>query len=152
MRIRKFRKEDAKKASRLIRQAQLITLKDYYPRKIIDWFCKINTPSKIIAKSKKIELFVAVEGDKILGINGLKEDQVKKFYVNPAYQGRGVGRKLIKNIENTARKRKIRKLVVRSSLYAEGFYKKMGFRRIKKIKSGRGNIEFDEIFMEKKLE
>jgi N-acetylglutamate synthase-like GNAT family acetyltransferase len=151
IKIRKFKKEDAKKVDYLIKQAQLITLKDYYPKRIIEWFCKRNTPSKIIAKSKQIELFVAVEEDKILGINGLKENQVRKFYVNPKYQRKGVGRKLMENIENLAKKRKIKKLIVHSSLYAEGFYKKMGFKRIKKITTSKNNIKFDEILMEKKL-
>jgi N-acetylglutamate synthase-like GNAT family acetyltransferase len=151
MKIRKFEKEDAKKVNYLIKQAQLITLKDFYPKKIIEWFCKRNTPSKIIAKSKKIELFVAVEGNKILGINGLKENQVRKFYVNPKYQGKSVGRKLMENIENIVKKRKIKKLIVHSSLYAEGFYKKMGFKKVKRITSKVNNLKFDEILMEKKL-
>jgi N-acetylglutamate synthase-like GNAT family acetyltransferase len=151
MRIRRFRKQDAKKVSYLVKQAQLITLKDYYPKKIIDWFCKRNSSSRIIAKSRQTEFFVAVEKGRILGINGLKENQVRKFYVNPRCQGKGVGRKLMENIEKIAKKRKIRKLVVHSSLYAEGFYKRMGFRRIKKLHQKFGKFKFDEILMEKKL-
>jgi len=152
MKIRKFRKQDAKKTYYLIKKAHLINLKSFYPKKIIDFFCRRNTPSKIIEKSKEIDLFVAVENNKILGINGLKQNQVRKFYVNPRYQKKGVGKKLMKNVENIARKRKINKLIVHSSLYADGFYKKMGFKRIKRITTNKNNIKFDEILMEKKLE
>ncbi|MBW2981995.1 GNAT family N-acetyltransferase [Candidatus Woesearchaeota archaeon] len=151
MKIRKFRKQDAKKVEYLIKQAQLITLKGFYPKKILDFFCKRNTVSKIIEKSKEIDLFVGVEDDKILGISGLKENQVRKFYVNPRYQGKGVGRKLMDNLEKIAKKRKIKKLISHSTLYAEGFYKKLGFKRIKRITTNKNNIKFDEIVMEKRL-
>jgi len=57
----------------------------------------------------------------------------------------------MENLEKIARKRKIKKLIVHSSLYAEGFYKNMGFKRIKRITTNKNNIKFDEILMEKKL-
>ena len=48
---------------------------------------------------------------------------------------KGVGRKLIEKIEKTAKKRKIKKLIVHSTPYAEEFYKRCGYKRIKKIKA-----------------
>ncbi len=151
MRIRKFRKEDARKVSYLVIKAHKEVLSKSYSKKIIDFFCRRDSPSGMIKKSRKRDLFIAVEGNRIFGINGLQGNEVRTFYVNPIYHRKGIGRKLIEHVEKLARKKGIKKLVVRSSLYAEGFYKKCGFRRIKKILSNLNNMKFHEILMEKNL-
>ena len=151
MKIRKFQKKDAKKVSNLIIKNQCEILSKYYPKKVIDFFCRRRTPAGILEASKKRDYYVAVEGDKILGINGLKDNKVKTMFVDPRYLEKGVGKKLIKNLENIAKKRKIKKLIVHSTPYAERFYKKCGFKKIKKIVSSSKNIKWPEIIMEKRL-
>jgi len=49
------------------------------------------------------------------------------------------------------RKRGFKKMKVRSSLFAEKFYHKCGFRKKKKITVKIGKIKLDEIYMEKQL-
>ena len=50
-----------------------------------------------------------------------------------------------------AKQKGIKQLIADSSLAAEAFYIKMGFRRIKKIISTLDGVEFEEIRMEKDL-
>jgi GNAT superfamily N-acetyltransferase len=151
LRIRKFRKGDAKEVSRLKISSQMEILKDYYPPNVVEFFCRKNTPKYVLDKSKEIELFVAVEKGKIIGVNGLKKNAVRSFYVLPSFIRKGVGRKLMENVEKIAIKRGIKKLIVHSSLYAEGFYRKCGFRKLRMLHNKHGNIKFDEIMMQKKL-
>ena len=146
--IRKFKESDAKKVSYLVRKAQIEVVSPYYPKKIIETLFRRWTPSSVIARSKVREIFLAVEGNKILGIGALDRNELKHIYVNPLYHKKGVGKTLIQNIEKIARKRRIKKLIVKSHINSEGFYKKMGFKRIRRIMEEPGYVE---ILMKKTL-
>ena len=151
MRIRKFKKEDAVKVSRLICKTQREILSKYYPKKVIESFCSWSKPSDILKKSKKRDYYVAVEKGKVLGVNGIEKSMIKTMFVNPKYHKKGIGKKLIENIENVARKRKIKKLKVGSTTFAEKFYKKCGYKRIKKDKWEHNGVKFNVIVMEKSI-
>ena len=47
--------------------------------------------------------------------------------VNPNFQAQGIGSLLMNQIEHTAREKGFAKLVVQSSITAEGFYRRLGF-------------------------
>ena len=151
MKIRKFRKEDANKVSYLIIKTQKQLLCKIYPKKVIDYFCRKRTPAGVIKASKNRELFVAVEGKKILGVHGIRGNQVRTVFVNPRYHKQGVGRALMEHIFNLARKRKLKKLLVHSTPYAVGYYQKMGFKKIKKITGHFKDISWPEILLQKNL-
>jgi len=149
--VRKFSKEDARKASYLLRKVQREYMIQYYPKRIVEDFYKRNSPAQVIKKAETRDTFVAVEGKRILGINALDGNEIRQYYVNPRYHKKGVGKALMRNIEKIAQRKHIRKLIVKSSINAEGFYKKMGFKRIRKIFDVRGKLRIPEILMEKKL-
>src|SRR3989344_3323076 len=94
--VRKFRKKDVFKVCNLIKRAQRITLRKYYPKKLIEAFCRVNRPKSFLERLKKRAYFVAEEKNtkKILGIAGLEKNEVKTFYVDPRFQKKGVGRLL----------------------------------------------------------
>jgi GNAT superfamily N-acetyltransferase len=139
MRIRRFRKEDAGMVSRLIRKTLFVSNAKDYPRKIIDYIVKNHSPSELIEGSKKNDVFVAVQGNCILGTATIGDDWIGMVFVTPSDQGRGIGRKLIERIEKAARKWGVKSLVVRSSITAWRFYEKLGYKRKKTMmtKSGR---------------
>lgn len=149
--IRKFRKEDARQVCNLLRKSQREVLSNHYRKEVIDMFCKRITQKRMIERAKEQEIFVAAEGKIVLGVNGLSGNEVRRFHVLPSYHGKGIGRRLMENIERIARTRGIKKLIVKSSINAEGFYKKMGFKRVRKTMEVLDNIRFPEILMEKKL-
>ncbi|MEE9525724.1 MAG: GNAT family N-acetyltransferase [Candidatus Woesearchaeota archaeon] len=154
MKIRKFKKEDARRVSYFIHKNIREVLSKYQPKKVSDFFYKNMSPAGIIRKSKNTDYYLVVAKDRILGINGLRDNEIRTMFVNPRYHGKGVGKKLIDNIEKVAKKRKIRKLKVHSTPYAEKFYKKYGFKRIKKVTQKareNKNIKWLEILMEKKI-
>ena len=151
MKIRKFKKQDARKVSNLIIKSQNIFLRKCYSKKIIDMFNRWSTPSHILEKSKDRDLFVAVERNNILGIGGIKDGGVRTLFVNPKYSRKGIARKILEKIEKVAKKKKIKKLKAGSTPYAEEFYKKRGFKRIRKTTWKNEGIKFDVILMEKKL-
>ena len=147
--IRKFRKKDVYKASNAVKRAERITLKKYYPQGIINEFCKKNNPKNFLIRAKERQFFVAEDkvSDRILGVIAIKDNQLKTFCVDPTYQKRGVGRKLYERFKKEALKRKLKKVVVYSSLYAIPVYERFGFKKIKKRRRSIKGIGYDDMVM-----
>ena len=67
----------------------------------------------------------------ILGYTSLFGTSIQAMYVSPFFTRRGIGRKLIGEIETRAKTRLARYLTVSASLNAEGFYRACGYKRVK---------------------
>lgn len=63
----------------------------------------------------------------IVGIVGLVEDWLRRFFVLPTVQGQGIGRDLLAAMERTALRNCLPVLRFNSSLTARGFYERLGF-------------------------
>jgi len=148
MRIRKFRKEDARKVSFLIRRClREVNSKDY-PKSTIRFLESHNSSNKLVENSKEKQMYVAAEGDNILGTASLKDDLILTVYVNPKFHGRGIGRKLMEKVESLAKKKGFKSVILPSSLTAVDFYRKVGYRKIKeKVEDNIGKV----IIMKKPL-
>jgi N-acetylglutamate synthase-like GNAT family acetyltransferase len=86
-----------------------------------------------ILKSMKVETFwVVVEGDVVTGFASYIVDELIGLYVHPDYQGQGMGRALVEHFCHQANDQGIDKVITTASLYAEGFYLRLGFTAIKK--------------------
>jgi GNAT superfamily N-acetyltransferase len=148
MRIRKFRKEDAQKVSNLIRKALVEVNSKDYSRKIITNLCKIYSPKGLMDITKKRDIYVAVEGDKILGTASLQGDAIYGVFVNPRYHGKGIGTKLMNYVEKVAKRRGLKSVGLPASLTAYGFYKKLGYKKFREeVTEKAGRV----IIMKKKL-
>ena len=148
MRIRKFRPEDAKRVSYLISKTLWEANSKDYSQRVIKNVENKYKPSKIIEYSKNRKIFVAEENGKILGTISLENDTILSAFVNPRYQCRGIGKKLIEHIEKIAKRKGIKKLKVPSITTAVGFYRKMGY---KKVKSYPGYVYGKIIMMSKSI-
>ncbi|MBI2042057.1 MAG: GNAT family N-acetyltransferase [Candidatus Nealsonbacteria bacterium] len=102
--------------------------------------------------------FVAEDKDKIAGfvIGKISGDQgtLKLVAVNPAYRGKGVGKKLMDRIFKYFTKNGAREIIARSRLHNEAgcsFLKSFGFEIVKTIKNYYLNGE-DAYLMVKKLD
>lgn len=151
MKIRELKSSDARRASYLIRKTIRECLPGYYSEEVIEALSRTNTPKSLLKRAESRQYFVAEENNVLAGIMGLQGNEVKTSFVNPRFQGRGVGSKLLEKVESLAKQRGIKELRVLSSIGAEDFYKRMGFKRIKKTKSRVQNLEFTDILMRKVL-
>lgn len=79
------------------------------------------------------QLFVAVEGSKIVGMITLRElSHISLLFVDEAYHRQGIGRRLIGYLADYLRMEVgAWRMTVNSSPYGVGFYHKMGFRDIR---------------------
>ena len=153
VKIRKARPEDVKKIFVLKRQTLEKINKNDYPRAAIDFLKKEYAPRFILEKLKTRKVFVLTSKDKILGcidIN-LKTGRVGGLYVDYRHLRRRYGLKLMQFIEKLAQSKKIKKIILHPTKTACPFYKKLGYKIIKRnIWKGPG-FEAKSIDMEKKL-
>jgi N-acetylglutamate synthase-like GNAT family acetyltransferase len=133
IRIRKFKKEDALKVADIIKKGFLSLAPKYYSKKSVLWQIDENSPDKLLEKAKKINYFVAIENDKMLGIGGYSAEKVHTFFVRPEMQGKGIGSKIIKRCLQEAKKQNVKKLKCWATFSAEKFYSKFGFEKKRKI-------------------
>ncbi len=149
--IRKFQKEDATQASRIIEKGFRINNAQYYGERSIDEQVAANSPNNLIEKAKKVNYFVAFENGRILGIGGYDHEKVHTLFVDPEWQGKGVGTRILKRILFEAKKEGITILDAWSTFNAENFYSNAGFERIERFTLKCQNSSIDFIRMRKRV-
>jgi N-acetylglutamate synthase-like GNAT family acetyltransferase len=68
---------------------------------------------------------------RIVGTASLDAGSVRTVFVAPDTQGRGIGKLLMRAVEEAAREAGLQALVVPSSVTAEPFYAKLGFKAVR---------------------
>ena len=136
MRIRAYESADANAVSQLIRTTMRISNSADYPmdrlQPLIDYF----SPEKVDQLSRERVCLVAEEAGEIVGTGGLEDDELVTFFVNPGWQGRGIGSALLSAVEAVASTRGIRELKVGSSLAGAPFYQSHGYRPTGELSEG----------------
>jgi ribosomal protein S18 acetylase RimI-like enzyme len=99
---------------------------------------------------------LAKEGDELLGLSTtrMREDSIMMFrlYVSPQHQRKGIGDLLLKNvIEHFQGAKKIQLHVEAMNPKGQAFYKKQGFKEMKRAEEKVGNEILEVILMEKQL-
>jgi ribosomal protein S18 acetylase RimI-like enzyme len=141
MRIRRANKKDFSEiAEILIKESSKKPYSEGYTSK---------TALKEIVKLSKEDIYVAIIEKEIVGFiaSNITSDNKKKAYINelwlkPKCQGQGIGKTLVKFIENKYKKKGVKRirLVAKRNAEAFNFYKKIKYKEYKEL-----------VFMEKKI-
>jgi GNAT superfamily N-acetyltransferase len=100
---------------------------------------KINPPEKLLANFSRTPLkYVATDGKKIVGILRARPERLVNLFVDGRYHKKGIGRRLILMFENDAKKLRPKTIMIRASLYAAPFYRKMGYKKTTGIRKFHG--------------
>jgi GNAT superfamily N-acetyltransferase len=106
----------------------------YTEKELLAWRNYRDKPDgSNITKSMKVETCrVAIEGDIVIGFASFIFDELIGLYVHPKSQGKGIGRALVQRFCHEATEQGIDQVITTASLYAEGFYLRLGFTAIQK--------------------
>jgi len=133
MRIRRFRKEDARGTSRCIIRTLKESNAKYYPKRVIDFIIKENQPKQVAKRALERDTLIVEDNKTILGtINLTKDGWIGTFFVEPTYQGKGIGTKLLAAIEQIAKK-KFKAIRTHCAINSVDFYRKNGYRVVKPV-------------------
>ena len=129
--IRGAMQEDAAAISQVIVAALRGSNARDYSAEIIEAVEKGFSPGAVVRLIEVRQVFVAVVGGCVVGTAGLDGDTVRSVFVEPGYQGGGIGRLLMERVEVVAVRGGVGWLRVPSSVTAEEFYSTLGFTKIR---------------------
>jgi GNAT superfamily N-acetyltransferase len=105
----------------------------YAPRRLAAW-SSLPALYHAWAMTAGGERYVVAErGGRVVGYAALRRSEVTAVFVRPRSARRGVGAALLARIEAEARRRGVRRLVVRAARSAVAFYRAAGFRGTRAI-------------------
>ena len=126
--IRPFRDEDAQELSELIMDTlRKINSKDY-DSKVIEALVPRNSPRMIIEKSKQRIILVAEINNAIVGTVGLDDNQIRSLFVRYDMLKRGIGKKLIREVEEISGSKNMKRVFAHSSITAKKFQPNLLFK------------------------
>jgi len=128
--IRRATAGDAETAYEIVLRALRETNARDYPASVIDRLV-LTLPEGVASKLAEWHAYVAVVDGRIVGTGSLNGKTVRAVFVHPDYQGRGIGTKLMDAVENAANVQSVDTLTVQSSITAQPFYAKRGFKVVR---------------------
>ena len=151
--IRAFTPADAPALCQLHTRAILATLDTFYSKALRLSWARGLTPQGYIDASNKDEIFeVAVIDGKVAGFCARTAETVCGLYVDPDWQGRGIGREMLARAEAALRAEGLNVLEIEASLSAEIFYASHGYRKAsEQMRPSRGGLMMAACFMRKDL-
>ena len=134
MEIRRFKDKDAVKTSRCIVKTLKQVSSKHYSSRVVAHLVRRNLPEQLVERAKNCTMVVAVENSRIIGTANLSNDGwLGAFFVDTDCIGRGVGTRLLREMERIAKKKKFKAIRTHSAINAVGFYKKNGYRTVKPV-------------------
>jgi N-acetylglutamate synthase-like GNAT family acetyltransferase len=128
--IRRATAADAETVYEIVLRALRETNARDYPASVIDRLV-LTLPEGVASKLEEWEAYVAVVDGRIVGTASLNGKTVRAVFVHPEYQGRSIGTKLMDVLENAANVQSVNTLSVQSSITAQPFYAKRGFKVVR---------------------
>ena len=130
-----IRRADSSEAEQLTDIAHAAKRHWGYPEKWIEqWQADLTITPEFIADN---EVFVAIVNDSIAGCCALVVTgalaEIEHMWINPEHMGSGVGRALFEHARERARELQLPVLELSADPNAEGFYERMGAKRIADI-------------------
>ncbi|MGC2779518.1 MAG: GNAT family N-acetyltransferase [Bradyrhizobium sp.] len=122
--------DDATAISAVILRALRETNASEYAGEIIDRIALSFSPLAVRQLMTTRKVFVGTIGNRVVGTASLEGSVVRTAFVAPDVQARGIGRLLMAEIDRAAREQHMPVLTLRSSVTAEAFYARLGFRAV----------------------
>ena len=134
MTIRRFEEKDAQAVSNLIAHTLRTTnSRDYSPEYLENDIAHLR-PADILGRAAGQHFYVAEENGRVVGCGAIgsywgKADESSLFtiFVLPEYQGRGIGRQIIRTLERDEYFLRARRVEIPASITGTPFYLKMGY-------------------------
>ncbi|MFH1432166.1 MAG: GNAT family N-acetyltransferase [archaeon] len=131
--IRKLQKKHAKDVTRLVRDTfSEFVASSFSGKGSIDFLSQI-TEENISRFSEERDGYVAISDSSVVGVIMSSQKKITCLFVDKRFQKKGIAAALTRKVETLFKKRGLKSITCRSSLYAVPFYEKMGFKKTRGI-------------------
>lgn len=136
-------------ATRAIRQTQG---SPYTALQVGAWLEGLDRP-RFRERLTETVAFGAFEGDEMLGFATFSEStrELEYLYVDPVHQGRGVGRRLVEEVERHARAAGVPEIRVDASALARPMLEALGYEVVSEYRKELRGAVFDNTWLRKRL-
>ena len=126
--LRGFRQADLPAVQALILETIDISYTNVYPPSAMEHFREHHTFEEILADATAGYTVVLILDGRIVGTGTLVGGKVTRVYVAPTHQRRGLGKKIMADLERQARTSGHGRVRLYSSIPARPFYDSLGYR------------------------
>jgi GNAT superfamily N-acetyltransferase len=148
--LRHFAPADAAACCRLINEA--IETMDGLNAPARALIISKNGPEAVGADLGRCFSLVAIGAAGLEGLGVLDGSEVRRVYVDPRLQRRGIGTMIVRALEAEARKRGLPRLELQASPSSVPFYLSLGFRTLQTETTRNGDAQFIHVRMHKDLD
>ena len=147
--IRRFEHADAADVSRLIiDDLMLINVIDY-GEAAVKQMTLFYSPEWILRYAQSSEMYVVAVGSDIIGTATLDQERVRNVFVRIDHQKKGIGKLLMRHVEEAASRQNNTRLVLLANVGAVDFYRKLGYTQGEKREVEVGDAQMTVVTMEK---
>lgn len=129
--LRKYREDDLKRLKFIAHTTINKSYTGVYPKEAIEYFLNLHSKENMERDIPKGDTFMLELDGKVIASGSIVEEEIKRVFVLPEYQGRGYGRKIMTKIEETAINKGIRRVALCASLPSKDFYLALGYNVIR---------------------
>ncbi len=155
MNIRRFASGDAQAVSDVIITTLRISNTRDYPPDMMEELILHMQPEDILKRASWTHFYVAEDAGRIIGCGAIgpywgKEDESSLFtiFVLPEYQGQGVGRKIVENLEGDEYALRAKRIEIPASITGLPFYRKLGY----DFKNGNDQVDDEMMYRLEKFQ
>lgn len=134
--IRPFETRDAARVSEIVRGCLCEVNAGDFDSETLGRFIAEHDPEGILARSKATTCLVAESGGEVAGTGSLCGDRIVNVFVSPDRHRLGIGRSIVRHLEEIAEKRGIRTVYLLSARIAAGWYLRLGYEPIGEVSGG----------------
>ena len=132
--IELMKEQDIIETQKMIERTLRISFPKFYPQGSIDYVVEYLNIERLKRRMTTSHFFIVKIDNKIVGCGGIApyfgsddESILLSIFVDPDYQGKGVGRKIVETLENDEYGKRAKRIEVPASMVGIPFYKKLGY-------------------------
>jgi len=152
VKMRKFERADLAEVKNLIDQTIGACYRGVYCAEAVQFFKDWHCIDRILADAEEGYTVVAKQGGQVIGTGTIVGNEIKRVFVDPAFQNRGLGRLIMRELEGRAILMGIGVVNLDASLPSKKFYDSLGYITLEKtFREVENNKRLDFYRMEKTL-
>lgn len=125
--IREFQRADLAALQALVHKTMATCYPGHYCVEAVRFFLHYHSEEAILRDAEKGCTLILAKAGRILGTGSIVDDEIKRVFVDPAFQKQGLGRRIMQQLEEVAIRQGAATVKLDASLPSKVFYDRLGY-------------------------